>query len=131
MNKRVFSVLIIAAILASAYFMMFHNQNDADLRKAVQQGNESHEIKNSIATEDTDAQPIKKQPLLVTEKELEPEIREAVNTLVNTSSEGLVEEQTNKGINVDLQGRFRTAPVATINEKGEVEIQDYTSPPGK
>ena len=129
MNKHVFSVLIIVAIIASAYFMIFRDQNDAVPRKAVQQETESSE--NNIATEDPPTQTIEKQPPVVTEKELEPEIRKAIQELVNTSSEGLTEEQTNKGINVDLQGRFRTAPVATINENGEVEIQDYTSPPGK
>ena len=129
MNKRLFSVLIILAIIASAYFMVFRDQNDAVPRKAVQQETESSE--NNIATEDPPTQTIEKQPPVAIEKELEPEIRKAIQELVNTSSEGLVEEQTNKGINVDLQGRFRTAPVATINENGEVEIQDYTSPPGK
>jgi len=130
MNKRLFSVLvIITAILVSVYFMMLRTQEDADTHKDVRKSIESNE--NNMATEDPSIQPIEKQPPVVTEKELEPEIRKAIQELVNTSSEGLAEEQTNKGINVNLQGRFRTAPVATINEKGEVEIQDYTSPPGK
>ena len=130
MNKRLFSVLvIITAILVSVYFMVLRTQDDADVHKDVRKSIESNE--NNITTEDTSIQPIEKQPLVVKEKELEPEIRKAIQELVNTSSEGLAEEQTNKGINVDLQGRFRTAPVATINEDGEVEIQDYTSPPGK
>jgi hypothetical protein len=62
-------------------------------------------------------------------KPLEPAIRDAVRGLVNTSHEGLVEEKTDKGVEMKLRGRFRTAPVATINEKGEVTVRDYTAPP--
>lgn len=64
-------------------------------------------------------------------KPLEPAIHKAVKTLVNTSHEGLVEEKTNKGVEMKLKGRFRTAPVATIDEKGEVSVRDYTSPPAE
>jgi len=63
------------------------------------------------------------------EKPLEPEIHEAVRQLVNTSHEGLVEEQRADGVEVNLKGRFRAAPVATINEQGEVTVRDYTSAP--
>jgi len=65
------------------------------------------------------------------DKPLEPEIRDAVREHVNTSHEGLVEEETDKGVEMKLQGRFRTAPVATIDEKGEVTVRDYTAPPVK
>ena len=60
---------------------------------------------------------------------LEPEIRARLEKLLNTSSEGLVEEKINGAVRLDLRGRFRTFPVATINEKGEVEITDYTHLP--
>lgn len=60
---------------------------------------------------------------------LEPAIVEALNELVNTSHEGLVEEKTDNGVGVDLKGRFRTAPVATIDDKGQIIVQDYTSAP--
>ena len=60
---------------------------------------------------------------------LEPEIRARLEKLLNTSSEGLVEEEINGAVRLDLRGRFRTVPVATINEKGEVEITDYTHLP--
>ena len=62
-------------------------------------------------------------------KPLEPAIRDAVRELVNTSHEGLVEEKTDKGVEMKLKGRFRTAPVATIDEKGDVTVRDYTAPP--
>lgn len=57
---------------------------------------------------------------------LEPEIRKALGELLNTSSEGLVEETRNGVTSVDLQRRFRTAPVATIDADGNIHIQDYS-----
>ncbi len=57
---------------------------------------------------------------------LEPEIREALGKILNTSSEGLVEETRNGVTSVDLQGRFKSAPVATIDEDGKVQITDYS-----
>lgn len=66
-----------------------------------------------------------------TGKPLEPGIRDALRELVNTSQEGLVEEETGNGVEMKLQDRFRTAPVATIDEKGEVTVRDYTSPPAQ
>lgn len=71
------------------------------------------------------------QPQSGEDKPLEPEIRDAVREHVNTSHEGLVEEQTDQGVEMKLQGRFRTAPVATVDEKGEVTVRDYTVPPVK
>jgi len=62
---------------------------------------------------------------------LEPEIHQALTEMLNTSSEGLVEKKTGSSVSVDLQGRFQTVPVATINEKGELEIRDYSSKPKK
>jgi len=62
--------------------------------------------------------------------ELEPEIRDALGNILNTSSEGLVEETRNGVTSVDLQGRFQTAPVATIDKDGNVQITDYSHLPG-
>lgn len=62
--------------------------------------------------------------------ELEPEIREALEKTLNTSSEGLVEEPTAQGaIRLNHQGHFQTAPVATIDPEGNVQIRDYSSLP--
>lgn len=60
---------------------------------------------------------------------LEPEIQQALEKHLNTSSEGLTEDKTDNGYNVNLQGRFRSVPVATIKEDGELFIKDYTSLP--
>lgn len=62
-------------------------------------------------------------------KPLEPAIHHTVRGLVNTSHEGLVEEKTSKGVGMKLKGRFRTVPVATIEEDGEITVRDYTSAP--
>lgn len=62
-------------------------------------------------------------------KPLEPAIHNTVRELVNTSHEGLVEEKTSKGVGMKLKGRFRTVPVATIEEDGTITIRDYTSVP--
>lgn len=61
----------------------------------------------------------------------EPEILEALNQHLNTSSSGLTEVKTENSISVDLQGRFQTVPVARINESGELEIEDFTSVPNQ
>jgi hypothetical protein len=60
---------------------------------------------------------------------LEPEIRQALGRILNTSSEGLVEETRDGVTKVDLQRRFQTAPVATLDEQGNVRITDYTHLP--
>jgi hypothetical protein len=60
---------------------------------------------------------------------LEPEIREALGKILNTSSEGLVEETRNGATGVDLKGHFHTAPVATVDEHGNVQITDYSHLP--
>ena len=62
---------------------------------------------------------------------LEPDIHEAVTALTNTSSEGLVEEidATGEGYSVNLQGRFKTVPVATVGADGQITIQEFSAPP--
>lgn len=59
---------------------------------------------------------------------LEPEIQQALEQMTDTRSEGLVEEPAVSGYGVNLQGRFQAVPVATVNEQGEVEIQEYSVP---
>lgn len=66
------------------------------------------------------------QPVL-----LEPEIRQALGKLLNTTSEGLVEKTHNGVTSVDLQRHFRTAPVATVDAQGNVSITDYTHLPAE
>ena len=57
------------------------------------------------------------------------DVQNALTGMLNTSSEGLKEIKTENGIMVDLEDRFRSVPVGTINEKGEVFVQDYNSSP--
>jgi hypothetical protein len=63
--------------------------------------------------------------------QLEPGTRKALAEMLNTSSDGLVEETRNGVTSVNLQRRFRTAPVATIDESGEVSITDYSHLPAE
>ena len=60
---------------------------------------------------------------------LEPAIRNSVRDMVSTSHKGLVEENTGKGVEMKLKGRFRTAPVAIINDDGSVTVRDYSAAP--
>jgi len=60
---------------------------------------------------------------------LGPKRRKALGELLNTSSEGLVVETRNGVSSVDLQGRFRTVPVATIDANGNIHIRDYSCLP--
>ena len=62
-------------------------------------------------------------------KDIEPVIKKELNVLLNTSSDGLVEVIIDDGYMVDLNKRFRTVPVATINDNGEIVVQDYVAPP--
>ena len=64
-------------------------------------------------------------------RQLEPEIQHALEEMTNTSSEGLVEVKSKDGYEVNLQGRFRSVPVAGTDESGEVEVRDYMSAPKK
>ena len=66
-----------------------------------------------------------------TVNQLEPEIQRALESMLNTTSDDLVEVETENGVGVDLQNRFQTVPVATINADGEVEIRDYTNAPAQ
>ena len=61
---------------------------------------------------------------------LEAKIRESLSKTLNTSSKGLVEERLQDGtVGIDLQGRFRAVPVATVDGDGKVQVTDYTSLP--
>ncbi|MBU1192737.1 MAG: hypothetical protein KKE76_13600 [Gammaproteobacteria bacterium] len=91
--------------------------------------------KQAAPIADTKVDPVAEQdhpdvPAKATQTErLQPEIREQVNALTNTSSEGLVEEVDESGAySVDLKGRFQSVPVAIIGEDGEVTIQEFSAP---
>lgn len=64
--------------------------------------------------------------------ELSPEMKEALSRLISTSSEGLIPITTESGaVVVDLQGRFRSATVATLSPDGKVQTQCISVPPEK
>lgn len=60
---------------------------------------------------------------------LEPKIRDALKKMLSTSHEGLKEEKAKSGKKINLQGRFKHAPVAVINEDGKAVITEYSSIP--
>ncbi len=56
---------------------------------------------------------------------LSPQTRAAVNEMINRSHEGLVvEPAAGGGEKVDLQGRFRSVPVASRNPDGTVVVRE-------
>ena len=114
--KKILNFFSIAAFLALLSSNSFADSGAAAVKNLATNNPVANQAANSHAA------PAKGKPL-------EPAIRDAVRELVNTSHEGLVEEKTDKGVEVKLKGRFKTAPVATINEKGEVTVRDYTTPP--
>lgn len=83
----------------------------------------------SSGTSSLDSPSAPVDPASTTKKPLTPEMRRALASMLNTSSQGLIEEKTANGYQVDLSGRFQTVPVATINDQGELDIQDYSSLP--
>jgi len=61
---------------------------------------------------------------------LPPEMHAAIANMVNTSSEGLVEEVKEDGtVIVDLQGRFQSAMVVSIGPDGKMVSTCYSSLP--
>ncbi len=63
--------------------------------------------------------------------ELPAEIVQALNNTINTSSDGLKEQKLADGtVMVDLQGRFQSALVMTIDEKGQLKSSCHSTAPG-
>ena len=128
-------VVLFGFIFAMLYFLTGEQNNNIDQQlndlsvKTEEASSNAESQKNhsdeNILDEQNSASIKSNSP----SSQLEPEIQQALKKMLNTSSQGLIEKQTEKGISVDLKGRFQTVPVATINENGEVEIQDYSSAP--
>ena len=63
--------------------------------------------------------------------ELSPEMREALEQMVNTSSEGLRQQTLADGtVIVDLEGRFQSAMVVTVGKDGKMQGSCYSTVPG-
>lgn len=80
-----------------------------------------------------DEDPLLSRPIKTNSSEngISPEVKHALTKILNTSSEGLKEVVTENGVMVDLEGRFKTAPVAEIKDNGEIVVIDYVAPSGK
>jgi hypothetical protein len=133
--KNIIFILLLIAVLGTAYFVL---QDDG--RTVVSPSSKVSAVKpvtptpaelseSGLPAADNVNQEPRDPATATTGKLLEPAIRDSVRELVNTSQEGLVEEETGNGVQMNLKGRFRTAPVATVDEHGEVTVRDYTSPP--
>lgn len=58
--------------------------------------------------------------------ELPSELRDALENMVDRSTEGLVEEKLpNGGYSVDLKGRFMSAMVVTVDENDQVNAECF------
>ncbi|CAM2009717.1 SPOR domain-containing protein [Acanthopleuribacter pedis] len=67
---------------------------------------------------------------LVRNPDLTPDVQEALAEMINTSSEGLVQESLADGtVVVDLEGRFQSAMVATINKDGKAVGHCFSKDP--
>lgn len=63
--------------------------------------------------------------------ELPAEIVQALNSTINTSSDGLTEQHLADGaVMVDLQGRFQSALVMTVDDKGQLKSSCHSTAPG-
>jgi hypothetical protein len=128
-------LLLLIAVLVIAYFIFQHDDSTAvsPLNAVSTLQPEAPAVySESGDPADNNLNGAPRGPATATSgKPLEPGIRDTVRELVNTSQEGLVEEQTDNGVEMKLNGRFRTAPVATVDENGEVTVRDYTSPPAE
>ena len=129
-------LLLLIAVLVAAYFKLLDDDSTAAPPFDAVSADKPFTAAQTPAASSQSGSPAAdgyqttREPAAVTTgKPLEPGIRDAVRELVNTSQEGLVEEQTANGVQMNLKGRFRTAPVATVDENGEVTVRDYTSPP--
>lgn len=59
-----------------------------------------------------------------------PDIQSALSAMVSTSSEGLQEQHLDNGaVLVDLQGRFQSAMVMTIDAQGQRATKCYSKEP--
>jgi len=132
--KKTLVIVVAIAVFVGLYFLTDQQRNVIDQKINVSSSNANKPVskissKNNLTDKESTGSVSDVKKTNLTGSKLEPEIQQALEKMLNTSSEGLVEEKTDKGISVDLKGRFHTVPVATINEKGEVEVQDYSSVP--
>jgi hypothetical protein len=135
--KNIILLLLLIAVLVIAYYIFQHDDSTAVSPLNAVSTLQPEAPAPAVYSEsgdpaDNNLNGAPRGPATATSgKPLEPGIRDTVRELVNTSQEGLVEEQTDNGVEMKLNGRFRTAPVATVDENGEVTVRDYTSPPAE
>jgi len=123
-------ILVFVIVLVVAFSPLKKQREKVVVNSPVVEADESKQVANASVKKSREDQSVDSQ-FQNNSVKLEPEIQQALRKMINTSSEGLVEEKTENGVSVDLQGRFQTVPVATITTDGEVEVRDYTSQPAQ
>jgi len=138
-----FKKLIIICVLSIFFFTLayFISQEikayDRKNKSVIKTSNESSvkeagykNAKSEITQSDTPiVESNENEVSALSEDKIEPEIKAKLQKILNTSSDGLEEIVLEDGVMVDLEDRFMAAPVATINDDGEVTIRDYVAPP--
>lgn len=124
-NKK--TLLISIVVLAGIIFYIFHVRNTREDMTS----SETVAYEGNPVLKQSDNQPIRKTSTdqVSAVPPLEPEIRAGLEDLLDTSHEGLEKEEIDGAVIINLQGRFRIAPVATVDENGEIHIQEYSTQP--
>ena len=123
-NKKI--LLISTVVLIGVAFYVFQ---DKSIRKDVAPSAAEDHQGDSVEEQSGPPPVHGAYPGQVTDApRLEAGIRAGLAGMLDTSSEGLEEEEVDGtgAVSINLQGRFRTAPVATIDEGGEIHIEEYS-----
>ena len=119
-------IIFVSIVVFVALYVFFGQSNNTNSQNILSSENEIP-VTNAAPNKTSKNSSLLKTSVDIKNTEMDESVRQAVNEIVNTSSEGLVEVQTDDGAVVDLKGRFRSVPVATIGADGEITIIDYTS----
>jgi len=107
-------IIIAMSVFLLLYFFLQQNNTDTELSNDNVLSTNSQLTSKPLAANDASKinnnlnnnSPVISKHESVVSSILEPEIQQALEKHINTSSEGLEEVNTGKGINVNLQGRF-------------------------
>jgi len=134
MRNKFFILIIAAVIILFFYFLLEWGQpyvNNADDLKSSEIEVGDRELTDKKLVYKNKKEVTKSMQLDTAVDDRNSEFNQTLNKMLNTSSDGLVEEKTADGFSVNLNGRFQTVPVATIDDNGEVKIQDFSSKPNQ
>jgi len=136
--KKLITLMLLLLIVAGSYIMFtassenWQGRNVAFDKSADNSRSDQPTISHNDSKLSSDTQVNPSQPVPhahdhthdvaeIADK-ISPEVKEALKEMIDTSSEGLVEEPAVSGVQVNLQGRFREAPVAVMGENGSTSV---------